>query len=107
MKGKGAKTLVRKAHLLHAAICARPFSVPRAFTLIELLVVVAIIATLAALILPALSRAKAVGLRVKCLSNLHQIGLGLRMYLDDFHQYPVYGNAAGGMASSIRANYWL
>jgi len=54
-----------------------------AFTLIELLVVIAIIAVLAALVLPALSRAKEAGRATVCLSNLHQIGLGLQAYVGD------------------------
>lgn len=64
----------------------------QAFTLIELLVVIAIIAILAALLLPMLSRAKASAWRASCAGNLHQIGSALRMYVDDFQKYPVFGN---------------
>jgi prepilin-type N-terminal cleavage/methylation domain-containing protein/prepilin-type processing-associated H-X9-DG protein len=63
------------------------------FTLIELLVVIAIISILAALLLPVLSRAKAAGRRIQCTSNLHQIGLGLQLYVEDFHKYPAFSDA--------------
>jgi prepilin-type N-terminal cleavage/methylation domain-containing protein len=60
----------------------------RGFTLIELLVVVAIIAILAAMLMPALRRAREAGRRAHCINNLRQIGIGIHMYTEDFSGSP-------------------
>src|SRR5581483_7262254 len=76
----------------------------QAFTLTELLVTISIIAALAALLLPALSAAKGYSRSVSCRNHLHQLGLAMKMYVDDhasaFPYYlgpagPSYGDAVG------------
>ena len=61
-----------------------------AFTLLELLMVIAVIAILAALLLPVLGQAKGRGQRTTCLNNLHQINMATRMYIEDHNDALVF-----------------
>ena len=82
------------------------YSISRAgFSLTELLVVIAIIGILAALLLPALSRSMQRAHQIHCVSNLHQIGIGIQNFVADNHAYPAF--RGGTNDSDNNAGLWF
>jgi prepilin-type N-terminal cleavage/methylation domain-containing protein len=111
--GGVARGLVGQRRIMKQRVVSGRPSQHRAFTLIELLVVIAIIAILAAMLLPALAKAKAMAQRIQCTNNLKQVLLGLNLFASDnedrlpYETYNANGLPTGAALEQNVRSSWL
>jgi prepilin-type N-terminal cleavage/methylation domain-containing protein/prepilin-type processing-associated H-X9-DG protein len=100
-----ATTAARKSH---GQSQAPRLAVSRGFTLIELLVVIAIIAILAAILLPALAKAKARATRMQCMGQMKQLDLGIQLFAgENADTYPPGGYASSAFNRGLSWDSWI
>src|SRR5437667_12547502 len=99
-------SMAEHGHQNHMRACCTRKS-GSGFTLIELLVVIAIIAILAAMLLPALSRAKCRAQSVQCMNNSRQLMLAWRMYAEENRDWLPFGYAVSAGPPDNRPYLWV
>lgn len=100
--------------MYYCPLSEEPVPARRAFTLIELLVVVAIVAILAAILMPVFVQAREKARQTTCLSNMRQLGTALQLYIDDYDELCFFFGHASGLSrlspaaplGATRENRW-